>query len=113
MTRRPPTRSVAVFNHCDAHSYYVTIGRARNDRQLGQDVAVSAPDTLSGQAWRGRVQSVERAVALLDAIAGASPRGSTVAELALACGINRATAWRLLATLEGQDRKSTRLNSSH
>jgi DNA-binding IclR family transcriptional regulator len=63
-------------------------------------VAVSAPDTLSGQGWRGRVQSVERAVALLDAIAGASPRGSTVAELALACGINRATAWRLLATLE-------------
>ena len=63
---------------------------------------MSAPDTLSGQAWRGRVQSVERAVALLDAIAGASPRGSTVAELALACGINRATAWRLLATLEGR-----------
>jgi DNA-binding IclR family transcriptional regulator len=26
--------------------------------------------------------------------------GDTVAELALACGINRATAWRLLATLE-------------
>ena len=63
---------------------------------------MSAPDTLSGQGWRGRVQSVERAVALLDAIAGASPRGSTVAELALACGINRATAWRLLATLEGR-----------
>src|SRR5499427_7864922 len=69
---------------------------------IRQDVAVSAPGTLSGQGWRGRVQSVERAVALLDAIAGASPRGSTVAELALACGINRATAWRLLATLEGR-----------
>ncbi len=48
-----------------------------------------------------RVQSVERAAALLDAVAAASPRGDTAAELALACGINRATAWRLLATLEG------------
>jgi DNA-binding IclR family transcriptional regulator len=73
-------------------------------------VAVSAPDTLAGpavrpgqtgQAGRGRVQSVERAVALLDAIAVGPARGSTAAELALACGINRATAWRLLATLEG------------
>jgi DNA-binding IclR family transcriptional regulator len=36
----------------------------------------------------------------LRAIADTSPRGDTVAELALACGINRATAWRLLATLE-------------
>ena len=70
---------------------------------------MSAPDTLSGQGWRGRVQSVERAVALLDAIAGASPRGSTVAELALACGINRATAWRLLATLEGRGEPGDRV----
>src|SRR5215468_4234222 len=49
---------------------------------------------------RSRVQSVERALALLDAVASASPRGDTVAELAQAAGINRATAWRLLATLE-------------
>jgi DNA-binding IclR family transcriptional regulator len=63
---------------------------------------VSAPDNLPDHAWRGRVQSVERALALLDAIASGSPRGSTVAELALAFGINRATAWRLLATLEGR-----------
>lgn len=53
-------------------------------------------------AVRGRVQSVQRAAALLDAIAAAAPAGQTVAELALACGINRATAWRLLATLEDQ-----------
>lgn len=63
---------------------------------------MTAADNLPDHAWRGRVQSVERALALLDAIADASPRGSTVAELALACGINRATAWRLLATLEGR-----------
>lgn len=63
---------------------------------------MSAPDIAADHAWRGRVQSVERALALLDAIAAASPRGDTVAELALACGINRATAWRLLATLEAR-----------
>ncbi len=62
---------------------------------------MSAPDIVPDHVWRGRVQSVERAFALLDAIAAASPRGDTVVELALACGINRATAWRLLATLEG------------
>ncbi len=63
---------------------------------------MSAPGIAADHAWRGRVQSVERALALLDAIAAASPRGDTVAELALACGINRATAWRLLATLEAR-----------
>jgi IclR family acetate operon transcriptional repressor len=47
-----------------------------------------------------RVQSVERAAALLRAIGAAPPRGSTVAELARSTGLNRATAWRLLKTLE-------------
>lgn len=61
---------------------------------------MSAADIVEAQAQRGRVQSLQRALALLDAIAGASPRGATVAELAFTCGINRATAWRLLATLE-------------
>jgi DNA-binding IclR family transcriptional regulator len=63
---------------------------------------VSSPENGPDQASPGRVQSVERAIALLDAVAAASPRGDTVAELAMACGINRATAWRLLATLEGR-----------
>lgn len=58
------------------------------------------PGGIQDQAPAGRVQSVERALSLLDAIAETSPRGYTAAELALACGINRATAWRLLATLE-------------
>ncbi|WP_209324627.1 IclR family transcriptional regulator [Brevibacterium renqingii] len=48
----------------------------------------------------GRIQSVERAIALMEAIASGPEQGSTVAEAADACGINRATAWRLLATLE-------------
>ncbi len=63
---------------------------------------MTAPENVPDHGWRGRVQSVERAIALLDAIADSSPRGKTVAELALVCGINRATAWRLLATLEGR-----------
>lgn len=55
---------------------------------------------MSGPDRRQHVQSVRRAIALLDAIAAGPPPGQTAAELALACGINRATAWRLLATLE-------------
>ncbi len=48
----------------------------------------------------GRVQSVDRASALLRAVAHAAPAGAPVADLAQQCGLNRATAWRLLATLE-------------
>jgi DNA-binding IclR family transcriptional regulator len=47
------------------------------------------------------VQSVERAVALLKA-AAAAPHPASVWELARTCGVNRSTAWRLLATLEAQ-----------
>jgi DNA-binding IclR family transcriptional regulator len=47
----------------------------------------------------GGVQSVQRAAALLDAIAdSAEPR--TAPELAELCALNRSTAWRILATLE-------------
>lgn len=48
----------------------------------------------------GRVQSLERAIALLNAVSSSAPEGRSVAELAAECGLNRATAWRLLATLE-------------
>lgn len=58
--------------------------------------AEDAPD-------RGRVQSVERATDLLHAVAGATATGAaTVRELADATGLNRATAWRILRTLEGR-----------
>jgi DNA-binding IclR family transcriptional regulator len=47
----------------------------------------------------GGVQSVQRAAALLEAIAGSvEPR--TAPELAELCRLNRSTAWRILATLE-------------
>ena len=45
------------------------------------------------------IQSVDRAAALLKAVAD-NPRPPTVIELAEACGLNRSTAWRLLATLD-------------
>jgi DNA-binding IclR family transcriptional regulator len=85
----------AHLDYCDEHSQYATIGRSgRSRQQVGYDV--SGPDR------RQHVQSVQRAIALLDAIAVGPAPGQTVAELALACGINRATAWRLLATLEAR-----------
>ncbi|MFL5964002.1 MAG: IclR family transcriptional regulator [Gaiellaceae bacterium] len=47
------------------------------------------------------IQSVDRAAALLKAVAN-SKEPVTVVELAAQCGLNRSTAWRLLATLQGQ-----------
>jgi DNA-binding IclR family transcriptional regulator len=49
-----------------------------------------------------RVQSVDRAVDLLLAVAAAAPREATAPALARACGLNRATAWRLLKTLQAR-----------
>lgn len=50
----------------------------------------------------GRVQSVERATDLLQAVADAAGARATVTELAAATGLNRATAWRILRTLEAK-----------
>lgn len=50
----------------------------------------------------GHVQSVDRAVDLLEALSRAEGSETTVPALARACGLNRATAWRLLATLRGR-----------
>jgi DNA-binding IclR family transcriptional regulator len=48
---------------------------------------------------RGHIQSVDRAAELLDALAAASGP-LTAPALADRCGLNRSTAWRILATLE-------------
>ena len=50
-----------------------------------------------------RVQSVDRAMTLLRAVASAAPEDSTAARLAETCGLNRATSWRILHTLEAHD----------
>jgi DNA-binding IclR family transcriptional regulator len=55
-----------------------------------------------GERQGGRqrtIQSVDRAAMLIKAIAD-SRQPPTVIELAAACGLNRSTAWRLLATLD-------------
>ncbi|OEV28814.1 IclR family transcriptional regulator [Streptomyces nanshensis] len=62
-----------------------------------QDQQDQQGDTRTGG---GRVQALERAIALLNAVSASAPDGRPVAELAAECGLNRATAWRLLATLE-------------
>jgi len=48
------------------------------------------------------VQSVERAAALLRAVAAASGPAATATSLAATVGLNRTTTWRILATLEQQ-----------
>jgi DNA-binding IclR family transcriptional regulator len=49
-----------------------------------------------------RIQSVDRAVDLLLAVAAAHPEAATAPALARTCGLNRATAWRLLKTLQAR-----------
>jgi DNA-binding IclR family transcriptional regulator len=56
-----------------------------------------APGTATDGVMR--IQAVDRAIVLLKAVA-ASTTPPTVLELARRYGINRATAWRLLRTLE-------------
>ena len=63
-------------------------------------VALSSRGSTGARSTR--VQSVERAVALLRAVAAASGPEATVTALAETCGLNRATAWRILMTLEAQ-----------
>src|SRR4051794_20661405 len=50
-----------------------------------------------------RVQTVDRAMTLLRAVATVAPEDSTAARLAEICGLNRATAWRMLHTLQAHD----------
>jgi DNA-binding IclR family transcriptional regulator len=54
---------------------------------------------MAGTGPAQSVQSVDRALELLAAVAS-SDHAPSVAELAEACGLNRSTSWRLLATLE-------------
>src|SRR5213595_1102829 len=65
---------------------------------IDRDVRIDDMDT----ALPSRVQSVDRALRLLEVVAATAPRGETVTTLAGRCEINRATAWRLLGTLEAR-----------
>ncbi|WP_406438794.1 IclR family transcriptional regulator [Streptomyces sp. NBC_01613] len=56
--------------------------------------------TSASASASGKVQSLERAITLLHATADSAPDGDTASNLAARTGLNRATAWRLLSTLE-------------
>ena len=60
----------------------------------------AGPDSSRAPLSSSRVQSVDRAVSLLRAVADAGSDGAATVALGERCGINRATAWRLLSTLE-------------
>ncbi|MBV9832742.1 MAG: helix-turn-helix domain-containing protein, partial [Marmoricola sp.] len=49
------------------------------------------------------MQSVDRAARLLRAVADAGADGASTVALGDACGLNRATAWRILSTLESHE----------
>jgi DNA-binding IclR family transcriptional regulator len=72
-----------------------------NVSQAGVHDQDKTPDL--GSDRMPRVQSVDRAMQLLRAVASAEAEDSTAARLAETCGINRATAWRILHTLEAHD----------
>lgn len=67
-----------------------------------RDPGGDAATTGATGARRGRIQSVDRAAALLRAVGEARPGEATLAALAASCGLNRSTAWRILVTLEDQ-----------
>ena len=56
--------------------------------------------TSERQPGSTRVQSVERAAALLRAVAAATGPAGSASALAEAVGLNRTTTWRILTTLE-------------
>lgn len=60
----------------------------------------TGPDMTTEGPSASRVQSVDRAVRLLWAVAESGAGGAPTTALAETCGLNRATAWRLLWTLE-------------
>lgn len=60
----------------------------------------AGPDNSGAPVSPSRVQSVDRAVRLLRAVADAGSGGAATVVLGEACGLNRATAWRILSTLE-------------
>ena len=62
----------------------------------------SAEGHKSAPGTTGLIQSVDRAIDLLLAVAAAGPAAASVPALARTCGLNRATAWRLLKTLQAR-----------
>src|SRR5215210_5035859 len=68
-------------------------------RQAGK-VDTETSTTLRRNLGSTRVQSVERAAAVLRAVAAATGQAGSATALAEAVGLNRTTTWRILSTLE-------------
>lgn len=64
------------------------------------EVGATGPDNSDADLPASKVQSVDRAARLLRAVADVGAGGAATAALGEACALNRATAWRLLSTLE-------------
>lgn len=73
----------------------------------------AGPDQLAASVSSSRVQSVDRAVWLLRAVADAGSAGAATVALGEACGLNRATAWRILSTLESHGLVARESSSGH
>ncbi len=67
-----------------------------------QHVAQKATKGLTTTSPTAGIQSIERAAALLRAVAVATGPSATATALAEAVGLNRTTTWRILTTLEQQ-----------
>lgn len=73
-------------------------------RDVGAAGRTGSPNARAGSLGaKSYVQSVDRALDLLQAVAAAQGGpGGTVPALAEACHLNRSTAWRILSTLEAR-----------
>jgi DNA-binding IclR family transcriptional regulator len=68
---------------------------------LARDTQQAGPDATPARA-PGRIQSIDRAAALLRAVAAATGPQASASALAETVGLNRTTTWRILSTLEQQ-----------
>jgi DNA-binding IclR family transcriptional regulator len=66
------------------------------------DTQLDATDATVESVSTTRIQSIERAAALLRAVAAATGRDASATALAETVGLNRTTTWRILSTLEQQ-----------
>src|SRR5260370_40986877 len=76
----------------------VHLAAAQTGAEMEEATGADASGLVTSAGYQ-RIQAVDRAVALLKAVADASTP-PTVLELAQACGINRSTAWRVPRPLE-------------
>jgi DNA-binding IclR family transcriptional regulator len=67
-----------------------------------RDTQHAPSGATDGRPTSGRVQSVERAAAILRAVAASDGPTASAPAIAETVGLNRTTTWRILATLEQQ-----------